>query len=62
MTIKFRLDRLKGVATAGRLGIEFQGLIVFTQDGRIAREPEVSHYGRSHIRALPSPVARIRRG
>ena len=36
--IKFRLNHLKGLAAAGRLDIDSQGLIVFTQDGRIAKQ------------------------
>ncbi len=36
--IKFRLAHLNGLAAAGRLDIDSQGLIVFTQDGRIAKQ------------------------
>lgn len=35
---KFDPNHLKGLATAGRLDIESQGLLVLTQDGRIAKQ------------------------
>src|SRR5690606_7923140 len=39
-TAPFRFDpsHLRGLATAGRLDIDSQGLLVLTQDGRIARQ------------------------
>jgi len=36
--IKFSSDHVQGIAPAGRLDIDSQGLIVFTQDGRIAKQ------------------------
>jgi 23S rRNA pseudouridine2604 synthase len=35
--MKFRPSHLRGLATAGRLDIDSTGLLVFTQDGRIAK-------------------------
>jgi len=35
--IRFTAAHLKGLAPAGRLDIDSQGLIVFTQDGRVAK-------------------------
>lgn len=36
--ISFRRDHLQGLAVAGRLDIDSTGLLVLTQDGRIARQ------------------------
>jgi 23S rRNA pseudouridine2604 synthase len=35
---KFKLGHLRGLAPAGRLDIDSTGLIVFTQDGRVAKQ------------------------
>jgi 23S rRNA pseudouridine2604 synthase len=35
--VKFKLGHLRGLAPAGRLDIDSTGLLVFTQDGRVAR-------------------------
>jgi 23S rRNA pseudouridine2604 synthase len=36
--IRFHPSHLKGIAPAGRLDIDSQGLLVFTQDGRVAKQ------------------------
>jgi 23S rRNA pseudouridine2604 synthase len=35
---EFRKDHIRGLAPAGRLDIDSKGLIVFTQDGRLAKQ------------------------
>jgi 23S rRNA pseudouridine2604 synthase len=35
---EFRREHLRGIAPAGRLDIDSKGLLVFTQDGRLARQ------------------------
>jgi len=37
-TKRFQRDHLKNLAPAGRLDIDSQGLLVFTQDGRVAKQ------------------------
>ncbi len=36
--LRFHPTHLKGIAPAGRLDIDSQGLLVFTQDGRVAKQ------------------------
>jgi 23S rRNA pseudouridine2604 synthase len=40
---KLRREHLKGLAVAGRLDIDSQGLLLFTQDGRIAKKVIAEH-------------------
>ena len=38
MPLRFSATHLRGLAPAGRLDIDSQGLIIFTQDGRVAKQ------------------------
>lgn len=43
--IRFSRSQLKGLAPAGRLDIDSQGLLVLTQDGRVAKQLVGEHSG-----------------
>lgn len=66
---RFQRSHLNGLAPAGRLDIESQGLLVLTQDGRIARQligpgSEVEKEYLVRVRAAPSEsqLQRLRHG
>src|SRR5215475_7763533 len=48
---RLRPEHLKGLAVAGRLDIDSQGLLLFTQDGRLAKKiiGEDSHIEKEYI-------------
>src|SRR5262249_46030659 len=61
--------RLKNMAVAGRLDIDSQGLLIFTQDGRLAKqligedsEIEKEYLVRIHGEASQDQVKRLRNG
>jgi len=67
--LKFHPVQLQGLAPAGRLDIESQGLIVLTQDGRIARqligqdaELEKEYLVRVEGRVTEDMLRQLRRG
>jgi 23S rRNA pseudouridine2604 synthase len=67
--LRFRPAQLQGLAPAGRLDIDSTGLIVFTQDGRIARqligedtEIEKEYVVRVAGQASEDGLARLRSG
>lgn len=63
--LRFKRAHLKGLAPAGRLDIDSQGLLVLTQDGRIARQliGPGSNVGKEYLVRVRGPVdeARLRR-
>lgn len=67
--VKFSPAHLKGLAPAGRLDIDSQGLLVLTQDGRIAKqligadtEIEKEYLVRVEGRLSDADLARLRHG
>lgn len=63
--LRFKRAHLKGLAPAGRLDIDSQGLLVLTQDGRIARQliAPGSNVEKEYLVRVRGPVdeARLRR-
>ena len=60
--IRFERNHLKGLAPAGRLDIDSTGLLVFTQDGRIAKlligdESEIEKEYSVHVEGEPDDQA-----
>lgn len=67
--LRFHIGQLRKLAPAGRLDIDSQGLIVYTQDGRIARrligpETEIEKQYLVRVRGKTSPqrLAQLRSG
>jgi len=67
--LRFARTHLAGLAVAGRLDIDSQGLLVLTQDGRIARtligedsEVEKEYLVRVHGQIAPDGLARLKHG
>src|SRR5690625_4151750 len=57
---RFQPDHLRGLAPAGRLDIDSQGLLVLTQDGRIARQliDEQSEVEKEYLVRVTGSMAR----
>lgn len=55
---KLRPESFEGLAVAGRLDIDSQGLLLFTQDGRIAKKiiGETSHVDKEYIVRVTGPL------
>ena len=67
--ITFKRDHLRGLAVAGRLDIDSTGLLVLTQDGRVARQligqdsdVEKEYLVRVKGKLSPESLARLRHG
>lgn len=66
---RLRREHLRGLAVAGRLDIDSQGLLLFTQDGRLARriigeerQTEKEYIVRVLGAVTPETLARLREG
>ena len=67
--LRFHPDHLRGLAPAGRLDIDSTGLLVLTQDGRVAKQligenssVEKEYLVRVEGRLAPDGLARLRHG